>query len=72
MQVLRSGQKAAMTEQQLEGAYIRTLLEQMDGEGMSKRVWADGLGDATTLPSESGGFADSLRRDMILRVLARE
>ena len=38
-----------MTEPQLDGAYIRALLEQVNCEAMSHRVCGNGFGNATLL-----------------------
>jgi hypothetical protein len=33
-----------MAEQELDGAYIRALLQQVNGKGVAEAVWSNGFG----------------------------
>jgi len=35
-----------MTEQELDGAHIRALLQQVNRKGVPQAVWSDGFGNA--------------------------
>src|ERR1700722_19228786 len=47
-QIAGGGGQAAMAEQELNGANICTLLQEMYGEGMAQRMRRDGFGNLTS------------------------
>ena len=61
-----------MTEQQLNGAQIGAGFEQMYREGVAQRMRRDCLGEAGASMCLLTGVFDSLSRDRLTRVTARE
>ena len=61
-----------MTEQQLDGAYVGALFEQVDGEAMSQGVRANGFGNATPFERILAGVPNCCVRDVSSWNVARK
>ena len=69
-QVARGGLQTPMPEQELDGAQVGAGLEEMDREGMAKRMGRDDLGETRAPGGDAAGKLDRAARDRRLRALA--
>ena len=61
-----------MTEQQLDGTYIRAALEQVNGKGVTQGMRSNRLGNTATETSVPASPLDYVGADVLARLIAGE
>lgn len=71
-QVMGGGREAAVTKQQLNGAYVGAGLEEMDGEGVPQAVRCHRFGQAGKIVRFRAGLPNCIPADRVAGAIARK